>query len=70
MVKKVFHTNGYFAHPEILLLSVTVDHWQHVHEQGLRQVMKLKKNVFKKVKFVKILMLRPKYMTAIIIITS
>jgi hypothetical protein len=40
IIDPVLHRNGYFAHPETLLLGMISDERKHIRELGLRRIMK------------------------------
>ena len=40
VVNAVLHRNGYFAHPENLLLAMITDERKHIRELGLRRILK------------------------------
>lgn len=44
VIDPVIQRNGYYAHPENILLSMLTDDRQYVRELGLRRILKVRKN--------------------------
>lgn len=40
IVDPVFERNGFFAHPEHLMLTMTQNNTKHIRELGLRRILK------------------------------
>ena len=48
VVNRVLQRNGFFAHPENILISMLIDEQKHVRELAWRRILKCRSNSFMK----------------------